>query len=92
MNDRPNRTRYWRRNLLYVEVLLAVWLLVSYGFGILWVDQLDRLTIGGFKLGFWFAQQGSIYVFVILIFVYAFLMKRLDRAHDVDDRERGPSP
>ncbi len=92
MNDQPNRTRYWRRNLLYVEVLLAVWLLVSYGFGILWVDQLDRLTIGGFKLGFWFAQQGSIYVFVILIFVYAFLMKRLDRAYDVDDRERGPSP
>ncbi len=92
MNDQPNRTRYWRRNLLYVEVLLAVWLLVSYGFGILWVDQLDRLTIGGFKLGFWFAQQGSIYVFVILIFVYALLMKRLDRAYDVDDRERGPSP
>ena len=77
---------------MYVAVLLAVWLLVSYGFGILWVDQLDRLTIGGFKLGFWFAQQGSIYVFVILIFVYALLMKRLDRAYDVDDRERGPSP
>ncbi len=91
MSDHRRRLRYWRRNLLYVQMLLAVWFLVSYGFGILLVDRLDRVAIGGFKLGFWFAQQGSIYVFVALIFVYAFLMNRLDREYDVDERDRGPS-
>ena len=90
MNDRPSRFAYWRRNLLYVQVLMAVWFVVSLGFGVLLVDELDGITIGGFKLGFWFAQQGSIYVFVILIFVYAFLMNRLDRAYDVDERDAGP--
>ncbi len=68
-------------------MLLAIWFAVSYGWGILFVDQLDRFRIGGFKLGFWFAQQGSIYVFVALIFVYVFLMNRLDRRFDVRDRE-----
>ncbi len=65
-----------------------MWFLVSYGFGILFVEQMDRIRLGGFKLGFWFAQQGSIYVFVALIFLYVFLMNRLDRRYNVDE-ERG---
>ena len=65
--------------------LLAIWFIVSYGCGILFVDQLDTIRIGGFKLGFWFAQQGSIYVFVVLIFVYVWQMNKLDRKHDVDE-------
>ncbi len=86
MNDRATRQAYWRTNLCYLAVLLAVWFAVSFGCGILFVDQLDRAQIFGFPLGFWFAQQGSIYVFVILIFVYVFLMNRLDRKYRaVDD-------
>ena len=80
--------RYWRTNLRYLAVLLAVWFVVSYGCGILFVDELDRIRLGGFRLGFWFAQQDSIYVFVGLIFLYVWLMNRLDRAHGVDERER----
>ena len=78
---------YWRTNLRYLAILLSMWFVVSYVFGILLVDQLDTIRIGGFKLGFWFAQQGSIYVFVVLIFVYVRLMNRLDREFDVDERE-----
>lgn len=70
---------YWRTNLKYLAVLLSIWFLVSFGCSILWVDKLDQFRIGGFKLGFWFAQQGSIYVFVILIFVYVYLMNQLDK-------------
>lgn len=77
--------QYWRTNLKYLVILLAIWFVVSYGFGILLVDELNRIRLGGFKLGFWFAQQGSIYVFVILIFVYVRLMNRLDRAYDVNE-------
>ncbi|MCZ6754424.1 MAG: DUF4212 domain-containing protein [Gemmatimonadetes bacterium] len=80
-----DRRRYWRTNLKYLAVLLSIWFVVSYGFGILLVDQLDTIRIGGFKLGFWFAQQGSIYVFVVLIFVYVRLMNRLDKRYDVDE-------
>ncbi len=69
---------YWKSNLKYLGILLPIWFLVSFGFGVLFVDELDMIRIGGFKLGFWFAQQGAIYVFVILIFVYVYLMKRLD--------------
>ena len=82
----PSRHRYWRRNLHYLVGLLAVWFLVSYGCAILFVDELDRIRLGGFKLGFWFAQQGSIYVFCLLILVYVRLMNRLDREFDVDER------
>ena len=83
----PDRHRgYWRTNLRYLMVLLAIWFGVSYGCGILFVDQLDRIRLGGFRLGFWFAQQGSIYVFVVLIFVYVWLMNRLDRRFDVDEK------
>jgi len=89
MIDRDRRQEYWKKNLTYLGWLLAVWFVVSYGFGILLVDQLDTIRIGGFKLGFWFAQQGSIYVFVALIFVYVALMNRLDRKYDVDDSDEG---
>jgi putative solute:sodium symporter small subunit len=80
--DRENRdlNTYWSRNLRYLAALLVVWFVVSYGCGILFVDTLNAVRIPGtgFKLGFWFAQQGSIYVFVALIFVYVRLMNRLD--------------
>lgn len=80
-------TEYWRRNLRYLVVLLGVWFAASYGLGILLAEPLNRLTIPGTGLpvGFWFAQQGSIYVFVALIFVYVRLMNRLDREFDVDE-------
>ena len=89
---RARRSEYWRRNIRYVGILLAVWFLVSYGFGILLVEPLNRFTLPGtgFPLGFWFAQQGAIYVFVVLIFVYVWLMNRLDREFDVDEGEEGP--
>lgn len=74
-----NAKKYWKKNLKYLTILLSVWFLVSFGFGILLVDELNTIKLGGFKLGFWFAQQGSIYVFVILIFVYIKLMNSLDK-------------
>ena len=76
MNIKQN---YWKTNLKYLLVLLFIWFTVSFGFGILLVEQLNKIRFGGFKLGFWFAQQGAIYVFVILIFVYIYLMNRLDK-------------
>ena len=87
---RPVSSRgYWRRNLTYVGILLAVWFAISYGAGILFVEQLNRVRLPGtgFPLGFWFAQQGAIYVFVVLIFVYVFLMNRLDREFGVDEED-----
>ncbi|MEM9835935.1 MAG: DUF4212 domain-containing protein [Bacteroidota bacterium] len=72
------RSAYWKENLRYLVALLSVWFVVSYCCGILFVEQLNNYRIGGAKLGFWFAQQGSIYVFVGLIFVYVYLMNRLD--------------
>ena len=72
------KQNYWKINLKYLVVLLSIWFTVSFGFGILLADQLNQIRFGGFKLGFWFAQQGAIYVFVILIFVYIYLMNRLD--------------
>jgi len=72
---------YWKSNLKVVLSLLLVWFIASYGFGIIFSDFLDQIKIGGFKLGFWFAQQGSIFVFVILIFVYVWLMKKLDKKY-----------
>ena len=76
---------YWRKNLRLLGVLLAIWFIVSYGCGILFAEQLNQIEIGGFKLGFWFAQQGSIYVFIILIFVYVNRMNKLDKEYGVDD-------
>ncbi len=76
---------YWKENLRYLFILLSIWFVVSYGAGILFKNTLDLIKIGGFKLGFWFAQQGSIYVFVILIFVYVRLMNKLDKKYGYDD-------
>ena len=76
MNIKQN---YWKTNLKYLVVLFLIWFTVSFGFGILLVDKLNKIRFGGFKLGFWFAQQGAIYVFVILIFIYIYLMNRLDK-------------
>ncbi|HET8736243.1 MAG TPA: DUF4212 domain-containing protein [Pricia sp.] len=78
-------TAYWRENIRYLVVLLSIWFAVSYGAGILFKDALDSIRLGGFKLGFWFAQQGSIYVFVILIFVYIRLMNTLDKKYGFDE-------
>lgn len=89
---RARHAEYWRKNKRYVGALLLVWFVVSYGFGILLAEPLNRITIPGtgFPLGFWFAQQGSIYVFVVLIFIYVWLMNRLDRAYEVDEgRDHG---
>ena len=83
----PSSEGYWRKNLTYVGWLLVVWFAISYGAGILFVEPLNNFRIPGtgFPVGFWFAQQGSIYVFVVLIFVYVFLMNRLDREFGVDE-------
>ena len=80
-----DRNAYWKANLQLVGVCIAIWFIVSFGFGILLADALNGIRIGGYKLGFWFAQQGAIYVFVILIFVYAAIMRRLDHRYGVDD-------
>lgn len=84
MSVKSNARTYWKNNLKYLVILLSIWFLVSYVFGILLVEQLNTIKIGGFKLGFWFAQQGAIYVFVILIFVYIRLMNRLDKKFNLD--------
>ncbi len=76
---------YWRRNVRILLILLTVWFVVSFVFGILLVDELNHVRLGGFKLGFWFAQQGSICAFVLIIFIYVWLMNRLDREFDVHE-------
>ena len=73
---------YWRENLKLMMMLLVVWFVVSFGAGVLFVDQLNAIQFFGFPLGFWFAQQGSIYAFVVLIFVYVWKMNQLDRKYD----------
>lgn len=80
---------YWRKNLQYLAILLGIWFVTSYLFSIVFVEQLDKIQIGGLRLGFFFAQQGSIWVFVVLIFVYAWLMNRLDKEYQQkhDDEE-----
>jgi putative solute:sodium symporter small subunit len=75
---------YWRANLRLMSVLLAVWFVVAYLLGIVFVEPLNRVRLGGFPLGFWFAQQGSIYVFVVLVLIYALVMDRIDRRYGVD--------
>lgn len=83
--DQDRRKEYWRRNLRLVAILLTIWFLVSFGCGILFVDELNKVRMGGFKLGFWFAQQGAIYVFVALIFVYVWRMNKLDKEFGVEE-------
>ncbi|WP_304141355.1 MULTISPECIES: DUF4212 domain-containing protein [Mesoflavibacter] len=86
MSDKQQHaTAYWKENLKYLIILLSIWFIVSYGCGILFKDALNEIRLGGFKLGFWFAQQGSIYVFVILIFVYVRLMNKLDKKYGFDE-------
>ena len=75
---KPNN--YWKTNIRYITILLSLWFLISFGCGILFVEQLNLVKIGGFKLGFLFAQQGSIFGFVVIIFVYIFLMNKLDQS------------
>lgn len=84
MSKQKNATAYWKENIKYVLLLLLIWFLVSFGAGILFKDALNSVKIGGFKLGFWFAQQGAMYVFVILIFVYVRIMNKLDKKYGYD--------
>ena len=81
------KQNYWRSNLKILSILLSIWFIVSFGFGILLIDELNQIKIGGFKLGFWFAQQGSIYFFVLLIFIYIYLMNRLDKKYKKQSEE-----
>jgi putative solute:sodium symporter small subunit len=76
---------YWKKNLRTLLILLSIWFLVSFGFGIILAEPLNAYRLGGFKLGFWFAQQGSIYTFVVLIFIYVYRMNRLDKEFDVNE-------
>lgn len=86
MSEKQNKAAaYWKENLRYLVILLIIWFAVSYGAGIIFKDALNTIRLGGFKLGFWFAQQGSIYVFVILIFVYVRLMNKLDKKYGYDE-------
>jgi len=80
-----NKDQYWKKNIQIVLSCLAIWFVVSYVFGILLVDQLNSISLGGFKLGFWFAQQGSIYTFLVLVFYYAWRMNKLDREYNVHE-------
>ncbi len=87
MSEKQHKaTAYWKENLRYLSILLIIWFAVSYGAGILFRETLNTIKIGGFKLGFWFAQQGSIYVFVILIFIYVRLMNKLDKKYGFDEK------
>ena len=81
-----NNKTYWSENIFLITKCLSVWFLVSYGFGIILVEYLNTIRIGGYKLGFWFAQQGSIYTFVLLIFYYVYEIDRIDRRHGVSNQ------
>ncbi len=81
----PTSRSYWHDNLRLVALCLSIWFAVSFGCGVLLQEFLDRIQIGGFRLGFWFAQQGSMYTFVVLIFFYAWRMTKIDRAHGVSE-------
>lgn len=86
MGDNTSSQEYWKANIRLVIGCLVVWFIVSYGCGILFADALNSIRLGGYKLGFWFAQQGSIYTFVGLIFFYAFRMNQLDRKFNVEEK------
>lgn len=83
--DATTKKAYWRENIKYLIILLIIWFLVSFGCGILFVDTLNQIQIGGFKLGFWFAQQGAIYSFLVLILAYIILMNRLDKKYNLNE-------
>ena len=82
---------YWKPNIKIVSVLLSIWFFISFGCGILFVDFLDQFRFGGFKLGFWIAQQGSIFVFVVLIYAYIYLMDKLDNEYNLQSTQQGNS-
>ena len=84
MNQKEKQTKYWKENIRYVLILLFFWFIVSFGAVIIFKDFLNNFTIGGFKLGFWFAQQGSIFLFVVIIFIYVHLMNKLDKKYGYD--------
>lgn len=86
-NLKERRKAYWRANLRILAILMSIWFVVSFGCGILFVEPLNQFKLGGFKFGFWMAQQGSIYVFVALIFVYVQQMNKLDRKFNFQDSE-----
>ena len=81
-----NKKTYWSENIFLITKCLSVWFIVSYGFGIILVEYLNTIRLGGYKLGFWFAQQGSIYTFVLLIFYYVYEIDRIDRQHGVSNQ------
>ena len=85
-NLHNHRQAYWRATIRILTILLSIWCIVSFGCGIVFVDQLNQIKLGGFKLGFWMAQQGSIYTFVVLIFVYVRLMNKLDQKFSFDEK------
>ena len=87
MADSETRKAYWKANLRLTAILLCIWFFISYFCGILFVEELNAIRIGGYKLGFWFAQQGSMYGFVIIIFFYASRMAALDRKFGLHDKE-----
>ena len=80
------KATYWKKNIRLLIILLSIWFICSFGAAILFAEELNSIRLGGFKLGFWFAQQGSIYIFIILIFVYVKLMNRLDKEFEVDEK------
>ena len=86
-NLKERRKAYWRANLRILAILMSIWFVVSFGCGILFVEPLNQIKLGGFKFGFWMAQQGSIYVFVALIFVYVRQMNKLTREFNFQDSE-----
>jgi putative solute:sodium symporter small subunit len=85
MAEQPSKNAYWSANIRLVTILLVIWALCSFGFGILLRPMLSGISVGGSDLGFWFAQQGSILVFLALIFFYAWRMNKLDKEHGVDE-------
>lgn len=84
-NEDHSRSAYWRANIKILAYLLIIWFTTSFLFGIVFVKELNQLKMGGFKLGFWFAQQGAIYVFILVIFFYVWRMNKLDKEFDVDE-------
>ena len=85
MSEQTQRQAYWKANLKLVALCLGIWFVVSYLCGIILVDQLNAISLGGYKLGFWFAQQGSMYIFVVLIFFYAWRIGKIDKQFNVHE-------
>ena len=87
-SQKDNRRAYWRENLAIVAILLSVWFIVSLLLSVVFVDELNDIRLGGFRLGFWIAQQGSLYTFVVLIFIYVRTMNRLDRKYGLEEENK----